>query len=252
MPNEPSPIVVLNTALSRRVTEVQKLAPAGWDVQRMFKAIVAVVSRTPDLQDCTVDSIVRCAIQAAEIGIVPSGALGGAYLVPFKGQATLIIGYRGLIELARRSGQISKIEARVVYNGDHFLVRYGTDPAIEHVPSMPPGPMVGVYAVATLSDGAKQFEAMSKQDVDAIRARSRAKGGPWETDYNEMARKTVVRRLCKYLPLRAEDAGGLETVEREEYVDIPPEPQASGMSALKEKLQANDEAVVEPEAGEEG
>lgn len=249
-----NPIVLLNKELERRKDEVQKLAPVGWDVQRMFKAVVAVVARTPTLLECSLDSIIRCSIQAAEIGIVPSGALGGAYLVPYKGQATLIIGYRGLIELARRSGQISKIEARVVYEGDDFHVRYGTDSAIEHMPRpQTTGTLIAVYAVATLSDGAKQFEVMTKVDVDRIRARSRSGDkGPWETDYNEMARKTVVRRLCKYLPLRAEDAAGLETVENEEFIDVPPVPQErapSGMEKLKQQLAADEEPPPPEEPG---
>jgi recombination protein RecT len=119
----------------------------------------------------------------------------------------LIIGYRGLIDLARRSGQISRIEAHPAYEKDRFKIQFGLNPILEHEPDLSgdPGPMILVYAVAELRDGTKQVEVMTKKQVDGIRARSKAgKSGPWVTDYDEMAKKTVVRRLCKYLPLSVE------------------------------------------------
>jgi recombinational DNA repair protein RecT len=149
----------------------------------------------------------------------------------------MIPGYRGLISLARRSGQLKSIEARVVYANDTFGIEYGTSPFLKHVPNLTgdPGPLVLVYAVARLVDGGEQVEVMTKVQVDAIRSRSRAgKSGPWVTDYDEMARKTVVRRICKYLPLSVELAKALEIDERVE----------SGQAPLNE---VNLDAVLPPE-----
>jgi recombination protein RecT len=152
-------------------------------------------------------------MQAAQLGLEPTGVLGGAYLVPYKETCTLIIGYRGLIDLARRSGQIESIEAHVVYSNDRFRCHYGLSPVLEHEPAWegPPGAVKAVYAIAKMKDGGMQLEVMTRAQVDAIKARSKTSGsGPWVTDYDEMARKTVVRRIAKYLPLTTELSDALQ------------------------------------------
>ena len=112
------------------------------------------------------------------------------------------------IELANRSGSVSSIVARAVYEGDEFSFSYGLDDTLEHRPSFGDrGDLVAVYAVARMKDGGRLTEVLSRADVEKFRARSRAKDdGPWKTDYEAMAKKTAVRRLSTWLPLSPEDA----------------------------------------------
>jgi recombination protein RecT len=211
------------TALERRQTPTLKayLEAAGPKLReicarhlpadRLMRLAVAAVSRTPQLQKCRPETLLSAIFIAGRLGLEPDGVLGSAYLVPFGDECQLIIGYRGLIDLATRSGKVISIVSRVVHEKDLFRVRLGTDEAIKHIPSddEDPGPMTHVYAVARLADGSPKFEVMSRKQVDAIRARSRGKGGPWSTDYEEMARKTVIRRLAKSLPMSTEFAASL-------------------------------------------
>jgi len=185
---------------------IQAMLPKHLSAERICRVAIMAASRNPLLLECDQASIVRAVMTASQLGLEPGSPIGGAHLVPFrngrtgKHEAQLIIDYRGLIDLARRSGNIVSIEAHVVHKADRFTCQFGLDAKLEHEPSWTaedPGPMVAVYAVAKLKDGGEQAEVMTRAQVDAIRKRSRASdGGPWVTDYDEMARKTVVKRLC--------------------------------------------------------
>lgn len=187
--------------------------PKHLTAERVVKMALVAASRQPLLFKCTQESVLKALMTAAELGIDCSGTLGRGYLVPYFNsklgayEAQFIVGYQGLIELARRSGNIARIESRVVYDGDFFDVEYGLDQKLTHRPKLGSerGEMTCVYAIAELTDGSRQIEVMSIADVEAIRLRSKAKdNGPWKTDYAEMARKTVIRRMAKYLPLSTE------------------------------------------------
>ena len=199
--------------------------------ERFLSVVDQALRRSPALLECTPTSILKALLDAAELGLVPSGLVGQAYLVPYRNrhtgrkEAQLIPGYRGLIDLARRSGEVKAIEARTVRENDEFEIVFGTDGMVRHVPYINrsnetvefenpdrPGEMVsrvkdggnfiGAYMIATLSDGVKQVEWMSWAEINLIRARSRAQGdGPWVTDPGEMGKKTVTRRGSKYLPI---------------------------------------------------
>lgn len=186
------------------------LLPKHIKTDQLLRSATAAVAKTPELLACSPQSIVLAVAQAAALGLLPNTPLGLGYLVPFKTTCTFVPGYRGLVRLAIQSGEVKSIESRAVYSKDAFEVHMGTDPRIDHSPSLDAdrGDMVGVYAVARLLTGEAVFEWMSIGEVNAIRDRSKAKGeGPWVTDYTEMARKTVVRRLCKMLPLSEEKLG---------------------------------------------
>ena len=183
---------------------------------RLVRLAVAAISRTPKLAECTPQSVLASVFVAGRLGLEPDGVLGGAYLVPFGRECQLIIGYRGLVDLAIRSGKVRSVVSRVVHAKDKFRVTLGLDDSIKHVPTddEDPGLWTHVYAVATLADGTRQFEVMSRRQVLAIREKSRAKNnGPWANieaeDGKEMARKTVVKRLAKSLPLSTEFAAAL-------------------------------------------
>lgn len=176
----------------------------GIDPERFKSVALSQFSRRPELWSCDPLSVYRAMKEAADYGLEPTGAIGGAHLVPYGQQAQLLIDYRGLVRMIRRSGEVVRVEARVVRQQDHFVYRYGLEPTLEHVPALVPDPgdLAYVYAVLIFRDGDRQFDVMSKAEVEAIRGRSRAgRSGPWVTDYFEMAKKTVLRRLCKLAPL---------------------------------------------------
>lgn len=180
--------------------------------ERITKITLAALSRNRTLMECTPESVLKSVMEAVSLGLEPSGgALGHAYLVPYRNgqvrEAQLIIGYRGFIDLARRSGLMESVEAHCVYERDDFEIEFGREPKLVHRPCMrgDPGPVVAAYVVATMKGGEKHCEFMTRAQIDAVRNRSRASGsGPWMTDYDEMARKTVVRRAAKYWPLSSE------------------------------------------------
>lgn len=207
--------------------QLRQAAASHVDIKRLYRVTCAVVTRTPALQMCSVTSIFRSMQQAAELGLEPGSALGEAYLVPYQdrragtSECQLIIGYRGLIALARRSGHVGSISAFVVYESDTFEVELGMEPRIVHRPSFcepNPNKIIYAYAIARLKEGGVQFDVMTRQEIEAIRGRSRAgNNGPWVTDFAEMAKKTVVRRLAKYLPMSIEMARAVEIDEVSEF-----------------------------------
>lgn len=231
--------------------------PKHMTPDRLMRIAMTEVRKVPALAKCNVQSFMGAIMQCAQLGIEPGSALGHAYLLPFgNGKANdglancqLIIGYRGMIDLARRSGQIISLSARSVHQNDEFHYTYGLEETLTHIPATDNrGDLTHVYAVAKLKGGGVQFEVMSKSDVMQIKASSKAgNNGPWVSHFDEMAKKSVIRRLFKYLPVSIEvtqavildekaDAGidqdnasaltGEFTVfaepERMEYVDTEP------------------------------
>lgn len=185
---------------------MERVLPRHLTVDRMIGLTILATTQQPKLLECTPASVLQSVMQAAQLGLEVNGTLGHAYLVPYGRTCQLIPGYRGMIYLAKLSGALVSAESRLVYDGELFEVDYGTSPRIVHRPRFDiprtDDDIVAVYFVATLPDGSKQFEVMSREEVNRIRARSRASGsGPWVTDFGEMARKTPTRRGIKYLPI---------------------------------------------------
>jgi recombination protein RecT len=240
---------IVKSMLEQAKGAIASRIPKHLTPDRIIKVALTAINKTPKLLECTKESLLGAIMQAAELGLEPGGALGEGYLVPYKVKgvmvATFVPGYRGLISLARRSGQIVSIEARVVNQRDAFSCCLGLDPDLKHTPAWEeadPGPLRLVYAVAKLKDGGVQFEIMSLAQIQAVRAKSQAGNyGPWVDNFEEMAKKTVIRRLFKYLPVsvemvraeeinNAEDSGNFEslTIDSEaisvESVGMAPEP----------------------------
>jgi recombination protein RecT len=181
---------------------------------RIVKIVGAAMSRSKYLMECTNDSILRAVMDASQLGLEIGGPLQQAHLVPYKNkhtgkrEAQCIVGYGGYITLARRSGDIANVVANVVYEQDEFEppdLASGARPV--HKPYMKGdrGDWYCAYCVATFKDGTIQVEFMTKDDIMKVKARSRASSGPWITDEEQMARKTVIRRARKFWPLSSED-----------------------------------------------
>lgn len=214
----------VRTLIERSKAQIQAALPRHLTAERMMRVCNTAVQKTPQLLDCEPRSLIGAIVQASQLGLEPDGTLGHAYLIPFnnrksgKTECQFIPGYKGLIELARRSSQISTIYAQAVHANDEWDFSFGLDPRLTHKPTDgDPGPLIAVYAVARLRDGGAQFEWMWKREVDAIRASSRAgNSGPWVTHYEEMAKKTALRRLCKLLPTSPELARAVALDEQAE------------------------------------
>jgi recombination protein RecT len=218
-----SKLQTLSRFLHDRKDAVKMVLPRGFDAERMVRVAIATASKTPALLQCSPESFYTAVHTAAQLGLDPGGALGGAYLVPYGNTCQLIVGYRGLIDLARRSGQILSIEAHVVHAKDKFECTFGLEPKLTHEPCWDedPGELRFVYAVARLRGDATQYEVMSRGQVEKIRKGSKSgNGSTWRDHYEEMARKTVVRRLVKYLPLTAEVRDSIEKAERAETGEL--------------------------------
>lgn len=200
--------------------------PKHMTADRLARIALTEVRKVPALARCDQASFLGAIMQCASLGLEPGGALGHAYLLPFENrkkgitEVQFIVGYRGMIDLARRSGQIISIEARTVHQADKFHVALGLSPTLEHEPAWEAddrGPLRFVYAVAKLHGGGVQFEVMSRGEIEKVRAQSKAgQSGPWVSHFDEMAKKTVIRRLFKYLPVSIEIARAVGLDEQSE------------------------------------
>lgn len=204
--------------------EIARALPKHLTPDRMARIAMTELRKTPKLQECEPMSFIAAIMQASQLGLEP-GILGSCYLIPFynsrtgKTECQFMPGYRGYLDLARRSGQITSLVARAVYENDEFTYEFGLKENIIHKPNMSNrGQIVAVYAVALLKDGGHQFDVMSKSEIDNIRnSFSKSKdGNAWENSYEEMAKKTVVRRLFKWLPCSVEIQKAVSLDEQQE------------------------------------
>jgi recombination protein RecT len=203
--------------VTKYIPEIKKAIPRGIDAARFARVALTMLPGNPALLECDPKTLLGGILQAAAWGLELDPVLGMAYLIPYAKKAQIIIGYQGLITLARRSGEVKNIIPQSIYAGDDWQYELGLHPKLVHRPAQQPdrGELIAVYAVATMRDGEPEFRFMWKHEVEAIRQRSRARdSGPWVTDYEAMAWKTVIRRLCKYLPRTVELAKAIEMDEK--------------------------------------
>ena len=215
--------VIIQQVLSEQFKKQLALAiPKHLSADRMARIAATELRKTPALLNTTPASFLGAVMQSAQLGLEPGSALGQAYLVPFNRknkngewykECQLILGYRGMIDLARRSGQVLSLNVYAVRKSDEFFYQLGLHPDIRHIPSPEAGrenqPIIFVYAVATQRGGGYQFEVMSRAEVEKVRSTSasyKADGEKslWGTYFEDMAKKTVIRRLFKYLPVSIE------------------------------------------------
>lgn len=261
---EQAALAVLDKEIERRRATLEASAASLIDPTRLKGVVLAAFTRNPSLWECDPISIARAVVESATYGLEPTGAIGGAHLVPYrnkrtgKKEAQLIIDYRGYIRLARRSGEVSKVWARTVRERDEFQVEAGTDERIIHRPyigSEDAGNWTHVYAVILYRDGSPpQFDWDNWAWVESIRKRSKASGdGPWVTDPGEMAKKSILRRLLKTAPLTIE---ARQAIELEEAAEAEAGAQRQGrpssaITAIHERLGVTAEAPTPPADGPE-
>lgn len=212
--------------------EIRRALPAVLTPERFTRMALSAINNTPELADCTPMSFIAALMNAAQLGVEPNTPLGQAYLIPYKNKGVLEcqfqIGYKGLIDLAYRTGQIQIIQAHVVREQDYFDYQYGLDSRLTHRPGEGArGEIVFIYGLFKLVNGGYGFEVSNKADMDAFAAKySRSFGGkysPWTDNYEDMAKKTVIKRALKYAPVSSDFQKALsmdETIKSELSVDM--------------------------------
>ena len=177
--------------------------------ERYVRVALTALTKTPKLKGCTQASFYKALMTCAQLGLEPDGY--HAHLIPFGDECQLVVDYKGLVEVVMRSERVSHIHADVVHENDEFDYNLGK---VEiHRPNLrgDRGKVYAVYCVVTFKDGSSVADVMTKEDVEKVRARSKAgRNGPWVTDWNEMAKKTVFKRLSKWLPISSKYRDAIE------------------------------------------
>lgn len=190
--------------------EIEKALPKNSITSdRFLRLALTTAKMNPALLNCTTESFLGALVVAAQLGLEPNTPLGQSYVIPYGGKAQFQIGYKGMITLARRTGEFARIEARIVYENDLFELEYGLDHKLKHIPLIEGerGDVKGYYAIYALKDGGESFEYMSKADIESFRkVFVKASKGPWSdaNTYDSMALKTVLKKVLKYAPLSTE------------------------------------------------
>lgn len=206
--------------------EIKKALPSVMTPERFTRMVLSALSTTKELQGCTPESFLGAMMSAAQLGVEPNTPLGQAYILPYKNhgklEAQFQLGYKGIIDLAYRSGDVEVIQAQVVYEKDKFVCSYGLEPKLEHVPADGDrGQPVKVYALFKTKSGGFGFEVMSMDDV-RVHAAKYSKSytstySPWQTNFEEMAKKTVLKKVLKYAPLKSDFIRGVVQDETIKY-----------------------------------
>lgn len=232
-----TPFESIRGLLEKMQSQIARALPKHLTPDRMTRIALTELRKVPKLMSCTPESFCGAIMACSQLGLEPGSALGQIYLIPFGKEVQVILGYKGMIELARRSGQIVSLAAHEVYKNDLFEFEYGLDEKLKHVPSLADrGELIAVYAVAKFVGGGHQIEVMSKPDVDKIRARSKSgNSSPWVSDFSEMAKKTVVRKLFKYLPI---------SIEKLQMATALDESADMGTQNMRDILKDNDDDIV--------
>lgn len=238
---------------------IKKALPSVITPERFTRMVLSALSSTPKLAECSPQSFLAAMMTAAQLGVEPNTALGQACLLPYRNHGNMEcqfqLGYKGLIDLAYRSGEVSVIQAHTVYENDVFEYELGMDPKLRHVPAKADrGEAVAYYAMFKTKDGGYGFEVMSVDDVQRHAQRySKSYGSgssPWRSNFDEMAKKTVLKRALKYAPLKSDFVRGVaqdETIKAELSDEMYAVPDETVFEAEGEEI---DSTAVDAETGE--
>lgn len=198
-------------------------------VERWNTLLMMAINRNPELAECEPGSLVASTLEAAQFGL-EFGPKAHSYLVPYKGKdgkkyCSFMPGYRGLIFAAKRSGETQEFRAEAVYEKDQFDYELGLEKRLTHRPANGVrGALVAVYAVVKFTAGGSDFEVMSRDQIDHIKKKSASAEGPWKTDYDEMAKKSVIKKMSKRLDLGEKVNDVIHYENKYEVIDAEPAP----------------------------
>ena len=257
---QPSPEQTLNALLKRMGPEIQRALPKHMDADRIARIALTAVRTTPKLLECDQMSFMAAVMQSAQLGVEPNTGLGQAYLIPYGKQVQFQLSYKGLIDLATRSGQYKAIYAHEVYANDEFSYSYGLNKDLVHVPSQEPnGEPIGYYAVYHLKNGGYDFVYWTKERVDQhaqkfSQAVQKGWTSPWKTNYDAMAKKTVLKEVLKYAPKSIELQKTVEadsTIKTEINEDMSQVIDVTDFSVVDEPQNESQQETKAPERPEE-
>ena len=203
----------MQTYIKSMEGEIKKALPSVITPERFTRMVLSAISVNPKLGSCTPQSFLGAMMSAAQLGLEPNTPLGQAYILPYQNkgilEAQFQLGYKGLIDLAYRSGEVEVVQAHVVYENDTFECEYGLEPKLTHKPAdSNRGNPIKVYAMFKTKSGGYGFEVMSMDDVRRHAEKySKAYGSsfsPWKSTFEEMAKKTVLKQVLKYAPLKSD------------------------------------------------
>ena len=225
--NELSPYRRAEAYLNKMSKQIQEALPksAGMSPERLSRITLTTIKTNPKLLECSIESLLGAVLQSAQLSLEPN-LLGSCYFIPYKGQVSFQIGYKGLIDLVTRKGEVLTIVAKEVRQGDVFHYEYGRNEDLKHIPAPHDqrGEITHFYAYAHLKNGAFTFDVMHVSEIEQVRdEHSQAykwdnKGSIWVKHYEAMAKKTVIKRLIKYLPISVETQNAVahdETVRKD-------------------------------------
>lgn len=240
--------------------EIAKALPSVMTPERFTRITLSALSANPQLAQTTQNSFLGAMMTAAQLGMEPNTPLGQAYLIPFRNKGILEcqfqLGYKGLIDLAYRSGEVTTIQAQVVYENDEFEYALGLEPQLKHIPAMSNrGEPISFYAVFKTKDGGFGFEVMSVEDVK-LHAQKYSKSfnsaySPWKTNFEEMAKKTVLKKVLKYAPMKTDFARGLsadETIKHgvsDDMFSVPDETDYIDVDNVAAEAENNETEIAE-------
>lgn len=203
-----SPNAGMKQLMTKMAKEIEAALPSMISSERFQRVALTAFSNNPKLQQCEPMSFIAAMMESAQLGLEPNTPLGQAYLIPYGSKVQFQIGYKGLLELAQRSGKIKTLYAHEVRENDEFDIDYGLEQKLIHKPLLKGsrGEVIGYYAVYHLDTGGHSFVFMTKQEIleHAMKFSKTFKMGPWQTDFDAMAKKTVIKQLLKYAPLSIE------------------------------------------------
>jgi recombination protein RecT len=230
--------------LEQMKSRFDDILPKFLESDRMIRIIMSEFNSNPKLAECEPMTIINAAMCAARLGIEVGSALGQGYLIPYGKTCQFMLGYRGMIDMVRRSGNIQSLSAHQVHANDEFQFELGLNETLRHIPAHTNrGELLGAYAIAKFKDGGHQIMYMTNEQITKARDESKMKNSlPWTKFPEEMYRKTVIRNLFKYLPVSVEmrdliikDSEADEgTQDNSDIIDIPPEPKKSRAEMLIE------------------
>lgn len=254
---ENGPVAVVKQNLSAMAPEFRAALPAHVTVEKFTRVAQTAILSNPNLMRADRASLFGSITKLAQDGLLPDGR--EAALVMFGQQVQAMPMIAGVLKKIRQSGEVAKISAQVVHENDHFVVSYGFDEDVTHNPpplDKPRGKAIGAYATAVLKDGSRMLEVMSLEEIEKVRAVSRAgKSGPWVQWWGEMARKTVMRRLSKRLPMSTdleEEVFSRDETMAQEFRptliegDAQEAPKVSRLEALEHQIEEVETVEAEP------
>lgn len=193
--------------------EIKRALPKIITPERFTRMALSALNTSPQLMECSQISFLTALMNAAQLGLEPNSPLGQAYLIPYNNHGKLEcqfqLGYRGLIDLAYRSGCIQYIDAQVVCEADEFSFQLGLNADLFHRPCLGDrGKIIACYSIFRTVSGGYRFEVMGDKalrDYAERYSKSYSKdSSPWHQNYEAMAKKTVIKQLLKYAPMNGE------------------------------------------------